>query len=95
MTLQSHSTGIKVTGGTIKEEADATTFQWGASRHHAAKLEAARHPCDLVEEDATLLKLNAEVAGVGSAACGPDVSEEFQVKCRDIEFGFLLQPIGL
>lgn len=95
LTIQSHSRGIKVTGGIAEEGTDVATFQWGASRHRAANLEAARHPCDLVEEDATLLKLNAEVAGVGSAACGPGVSKEFEVECRDIEFRFLLQPVGL
>jgi len=93
--LLSHSVGIMVTGGPTKEGTDATTFQWGAGPHRATALEAARHPCDLVEEDSTLLKLNAEVAGVGSAACGPGVGEEFEVKCRDTEFGFFFQPIGL
>jgi len=87
--------GIKVTGGAVSTEKKGTEFQWGASRHTAASLEAARHPCDLVEEDATLLRLNAEVSGVGSAACGPGVSAEFEVQCREMSFSFLLEPIGL
>ncbi|TVY89080.1 Beta-galactosidase [Lachnellula willkommii] len=71
------------------------TFQWSAGRYTAAALEAAKHPCDLVAQDATLLELNAEGAGVGSAACGPGVAEEFQVKCCEMEFGFLLEKVGV
>ncbi|KAH8593373.1 glycoside hydrolase family 2 protein [Bisporella sp. PMI_857] len=94
---QAAGAGLKITGGiaTVDRGEGVTTFQWGAGRHTAKTLEKAKHPCDLVEEDATLLKLNAEVAGVGSAACGPGVAEEFEVRTRDVEFGFLLTPIGL
>jgi beta-galactosidase len=81
--------GLKIIGG------EAGKFHWGAGGHTAKSLEDAKHPCDLVEEDATLLKLNAEVAGTGTAACGPGVREEFEVKCREMEFEFLLQPLGL
>jgi len=90
---ESGGSGISVTGGTTSD--GTNLFKWAAGRQTAATLEAARHPCDLVEEDATLLRLDAEVAGVGSAACGPGVREEFEVKCRDIEFEFVLRPVGV
>lgn len=96
MLLNSQCSGIKVTESVNKKNKDSEgTFQWGVGWHTAATLEAARHPCDLVEEDATLLKLNAEVAGLGSAACGPGPKEEFQVKCREREFGFLFEKVQI
>jgi beta-galactosidase len=48
-----------------------------------------------LREDATLLKLDAEVAGVGTAACGPGVKDEFQVKCRETKFSFTLEKIEI
>lgn len=53
---------LKATAGGDNGRQD---FSWAASRHGAEALEDARHPCDLVEEDATLLRLDAKVAGVG------------------------------
>ncbi|MCV5153381.1 beta-galactosidase small subunit, partial [Escherichia coli] len=50
------------------------------------------HPCDLVEEDATLLRLDAKVAGVGTAACGPGVREDLLVKVEEMKFSFVLEP---
>lgn len=55
------------------------TFQWAASRYSAATLQKARHPRDLIQEKEILWRLDVEAAGVGSAACGPGVKEEFQV----------------
>lgn len=82
--------GFSVTGGLTGSE----TFHWGASRYSAEVLEKARHPCDLVE-GGMVLRLDAEVAGTGSAACGPGVREEFEVKCKEVEFGFVLEPVGI
>ncbi|KAH8199776.1 hypothetical protein TruAng_006057 [Truncatella angustata] len=68
-------------------------FSWTAGRHGAEALERAKHPCDLVPEDATLLNLSAKVAGVGTAACGPGVREDLQVKVQEDEFEFVLQAV--
>ncbi|KAI1848464.1 hypothetical protein JX265_008754 [Neoarthrinium moseri] len=68
------------------------TFSWNAGRYSAKELENAKHPCDLVAEDATLLCLSSKVAGVGTAACGPGVRDDLQVKVEDDEFEFFLQP---
>lgn len=70
-------------------------FSWAASNHSAATVQAARHPPDLVEEDATLLRLDYKVAGVGTGACGPAVREDLLVKTEDISFGFVLESVGL
>lgn len=72
---------------------DDATFSFVASRHSAETIQAARHPPDLVEEDATLLRLDVEVAGVGTGACGPGVREDLMVRCKDMCFGFELEYI--
>ncbi|KAK3393314.1 glycoside hydrolase family 2 protein [Podospora didyma] len=70
-------------------------FSFLATRHSAATLEAASHPCDLVEgaEDATILRLDAKVAGVGTDACGPGVREDLLVAVEDMSFSFVLEAV--
>lgn len=68
-----------------------TGFNWAASRYSALSIEEARHPCDLVENDATLLRLDAKVAGVGTAACGPGVREKDLVHVQELSFEFRLE----
>ncbi|KAJ1331846.1 evolved beta-galactosidase subunit alpha [Microdochium nivale] len=70
---------------------DQSTFSWTGGRLSVETIETAKHPCDMVREDATLLNLSAQVAGVGSAACGPGVREDLLVKYADTEFEFVLE----
>jgi beta-galactosidase len=72
---------------------DDATFSFVASRYSAETIHAARHPPDLVQEDATLLRLDVEIAGVGTGACGPAVREDLMVRCRERSFGFELEHI--
>lgn len=74
---------------------DQGTFNWAVSHHSIQTVHEARHPPDLVEEDATLLRLDHKVAGVGTAACGPGVREDLKVEVEDIRFGFVLESVGL
>lgn len=85
--FEPQGSGLRATAGGGKE------FSWAASRHGAKALEEARHPCDLVEEDATLLRLDARVAGVGTGACGPGVKEDALVKVEPMEFSFVLEAL--
>ncbi|KAK7421214.1 Beta-galactosidase (Lactase) [Neonectria punicea] len=73
--------------------ADVADFSWAASRFSARAIQDAKHPCDLVEESATLVRLDAKVAGVGTAACGPSVREEDLVHVQPMKFSFLLEHI--
>ncbi|KAH7313558.1 glycosyl hydrolases family 2, TIM barrel domain-containing protein [Stachybotrys elegans] len=68
-------------------------FSFKASRQRDEVVQAARHPPDLVDENATLLRLDAKVAGVGTAACGPGVRDDLLVKTEEISFGFELEAI--
>jgi beta-galactosidase len=71
----------------------SASLNWTASRYSDQTIEAARHPCDLTEEDAVLVRLDDQVAGVGTAACGPGPMEEHLVMVKDITFGMLLEAV--
>ncbi|ORY60925.1 uncharacterized protein BCR38DRAFT_487982 [Pseudomassariella vexata] len=87
--------GVGIKARSVPSSSSEGVFSWTAGRHTAQTLEQARHPCDLVAENATLLNLSARVAGVGTAACGPGVREDLQVKVLEDEFEFLLESTGL
>lgn len=82
-------------GAGVKAAADGALFSWVASNNSIQNVHAARHPPDLVREDATLLRLDHKVAGVGTAACGPGVREDLLVKVEEMKFGFVLESVGL
>lgn len=82
-------------GAGIKATRSGGLFDWVASNHSIETLHAARHPPDVVEEDATLLRLDYKVAGVGTAACGPGVREDLLVKTEEMSFKFVLESVGL
>lgn len=48
----------------------------------AETLSAARHPQDLIPDQHVWLSVDAAVHGLGTAACGPGVSEPFQLHAR-------------
>lgn len=69
-------------------------FSFQLSRYSATAVEAAAHPCDLIPEPdgSLLLRLDSEVSGVGTAACGPGVADEFLVRLDGPKrFGFVLE----
>lgn len=72
---------------------DASTFNWTGGRLSDQTIENAKHPCDLVCEDATLLNLSPRVAGVGSATCGPGVRDDLLVKVKPESYEFVLESI--
>lgn len=84
--------GLRVTGRGMEEDG---AFSFKAGRYADRMVQEAKHPVDLVEEDATLLRLDARVAGVGTAACGPGVREDFLVKTTAMEFSFKIEPVGV
>lgn len=87
--------GVRLRAAASEEGGDWSSnldreFSFVTTRHSAETLQGAAHPCDLVEEDATLLRLDAKVAGVGTAACGPGVREDLLVKVEEVNFEFVL-----
>jgi beta-galactosidase len=87
---QQGTLGIKTTrtgkyGGTV--------FDFAAQHYTAMDLATANHPCELIRRDEVMLRLDAEHSGVGTAACGPGVLDAYEVRCKEFEFGFILEPI--
>lgn len=87
-----HGAGVKAAA---TEGIKGGLFSWVASNHSSDTIHSAKHPPDLVEDEATLLRLDYKVAGVGTAACGPGVREDLLVKVEEMNFGFVLESIGL
>lgn len=88
-----------VQGGGLRARAlntgETSDFSFRATRYADRTVQDAKHPCDLVEEDATLLRLDYKVAGVGTAACGPGVREDLLVMTEEMRFGFVIEPFRL
>lgn len=87
-----HGAGVKAVATEVTQ---GGLFSFVASNHSSEIIHSAKHPPDLVEEDATLLRLDYKVAGVGTAACGPGVREDLLVKVEEMRFGFVLESVGL
>ncbi|KKA25995.1 hypothetical protein TD95_002707 [Thielaviopsis punctulata] len=80
----SHGRGLRV----IPKQQEKGGFNLKVGRWSDKMVEEAKHPVDLKEEDATLVRLDIKVAGVGTAACGPGVKEEYKVTPGNYVFGY-------
>ncbi|OQV10117.1 hypothetical protein CLAIMM_14161 [Cladophialophora immunda] len=76
---------------------DRPHMQFSTQLYDAATIENAKHPCDLLvpgkRRKGALWRLDADVAGVGTAACGPSTEEKDQVLCREREWTLVLQVL--
>lgn len=69
-------------------------FHFVAKRFSDEAVDKALHPPELVEDEtATHMRLDMEVAGVGTGACGPAVREDLMVWDRECKFSFYLESI--
>lgn len=75
----------------LHESDGSSLFDFTATRHSADVLEKATHPQDLAEGNHVLLRLDAAVSGLGTAACGPGPMEHHLVRPRKTWFGFALE----
>jgi len=71
---------------------DGSKFHWKGSSYSSDTIDSAKHPTDLVEDSMVHFRLDSEVSGVGSAACGPPAGDECVVQCDEKEFEFRLEP---
>lgn len=76
---------------------DARHFQFSTQRYDASTIEKAAHPCDLAEDgsrrEGALWRVDADVAGVGTAACGPGVYARDEVKCVERQWTMQMDAI--
>lgn len=64
-----------------------------ASHFSTQQLERAQHTNELAMEDCTYLKIDAAVAGVGSASCGPALDQAYQLNEKDYQIRFSFTPV--
>lgn len=86
--------GIRAVAVAAEDTSSGDEFSFAVTAHDPFIVGRARHPCDLVEEAASVLRLDARVAGVGTGACGPAVREDLLVKTEEMKFGFVLEAVG-
>ena len=70
------------------------SFDFSLSHVTAAELERAEHPYQLKGAGGVVFRIDDDHHGLGSAACGPDVQEQYQLKMRTFDFTVSLEPIS-
>ncbi|MBM7570408.1 glycoside hydrolase family 2 TIM barrel-domain containing protein [Aquibacillus albus] len=68
------------------------TFDFSAHYYTTENLEQAEHPYELEKQDFITLNLDYKHHGLGSASCGPDVLEKYQLTDSEFEFSVRLKP---
>ena len=68
-------------------------FDFALSKYTAAELTRAQHPHELQESECVNFRIDAEHYGLGSASCGPDTLDKYQLKTREFNFSVCLEPI--
>ena len=82
--------GVKMlTIGDLKFTGD---FECCVSRYSTETLYRAEHTDELVSDGKVHLRVDYRCAGVGSAACGPELKREFRLAEKNIAFSFTFAP---
>jgi beta-galactosidase len=66
-------------------------MMFSASHFQANDLFQARHTCDLKPRPEIYLCLDAAHRGLGTASCGPDTLEKYQLRARRFKFNYQLE----
>ena len=72
-----------------------TGFDFAVSKHTAADLDQAQHPYELKGIEGVCFHIDDEHHGLGSASCGPDTLERYQLKMRTFDFTVTLEATGI
>ena len=70
-------------------------FDFAVSKYTAAELDRAGHPYELKESKGVVLRIDDEHHGLGSASCGPDTLEKYQLSMRTFDFTVVLEATGI
>lgn len=68
-----------------------TGFDFAVSKYTAAELDHAGHPYELKESEGIVLRIDDEHHGLGSASCGPDTLDKYQLSMRTFDFTVTLE----
>ena len=67
-------------------------FEINVSNYSIEELYKANHTDELNKDGKVHLRVDYKVTGIGSNSCGPEISEEFRLKEKDIDFNFYIAP---
>lgn len=92
------SPALRISRNKPAQPDDSEVFQISTQIYDASTIENAAHPCDLrrpgAKRQGALWRVDADVAGIGTAACGPGVYERDQVKCQDMSWEILIEVLS-
>ncbi len=72
-----------------------TGFDFAVSRYTAEDLDQAQHPYELKGSKGVNFRIDDDHHGLGSASCGPDTLEKYQLKTREFDFTVTLEATGV
>ncbi len=61
--------------------------------HSIEQLTAAEHTDEIAEPDATHIRIDYKVSGIGSASCGPELDKKYRLDEKHISFTFKMSLI--
>lgn len=64
------------------------SFEFSVSHYNAKTLEYAKHTDELVKDNATNVRIDYKHSGLGSASCGPALSEKYRLNEEKIKMNF-------
>lgn len=67
-------------------------FSVNASHYTEEELTEKKHNFELTESDSTVLCMDGFMSGVGSASCGPKLSEIYQLNDKELSYSFWMAP---
>ena len=73
---------------------ERTGFDFAVSRYTAADLDKAQHPHELKGTKGVVFRIDDDHHGLGSASCGPDTLEKYQLRMRTFDFTVTLDATG-
>ena len=67
-------------------------FECNVSKYSTEALNKAAHTDELIEDGKTHLRIDYKVSGLGSYSCGPELSEKYRLKEKQVVFDFSIKP---
>ena len=63
-------------------------FEFNVSKYSIEQIHAAQHTDEFGDVNATHVRIDYKVSGVGSSSCGPDLEPQYQLNEKNIKFSF-------
>ncbi|KGM45967.1 beta-galactosidase subunit alpha [Neobacillus niacini] len=70
-------------------------LDFSAHYYTTENMDQAQHTYDLIKQDFITLNLDHQQHGLGSASCGPDVTEPYRLKHQEFQFAVQFMPFSI